>query len=365
MKSVQIKNVLKHRIPIIQTARKTTVATMSLTSALESLQSMYTQELGPRLKAIEDASDAPPVPASKPFVIRADGVAFSTFTRGLVKPFDYRLKDAMVATTVDLMARFQPLCAYHHSDEISLIYPAAMPDPLDNYDENGVLIPVMDVDSTDSTPLSDTTNKNKKQKHVEKTHMYSGRVQKLASVVASYASARLNYHLSLYDWSDRPDHVAARMKGHEAYFDGRVVPLPNMASAMDCIFWRSNFDGFRNSVSGIAQFHFSHSELQGKNLRQLLEMLKTKNVDVMETYGPKYLFGTWIKKELYTVSKDELEPEIAKRLADGAVVVRKRFRTGSFNWADFSAQDRVRFVAAKTWPTYAVAPPKDDLKESK
>ncbi|KAJ3067947.1 hypothetical protein HDU98_008873 [Podochytrium sp. JEL0797] len=329
-----------------------TTSPRPLQSALAALHQMHTVELGATLKAMESLADPPAAPPGQPFIVRIDGVAFSTFTSGIAKPFDARLKNAMVDTTKDLVAKFNPLLAFHHSDEISLVYPAAVPSPLDPYAS----------DPSDSTPQP-----SKKRKSAEKTHMYSGRIQKLASVVSSYASARLNFHLSRCDWSDRPANVQQRMKAHEAYFDGRVVSLPDLKTATDCIYWRSNFDGFRNSVSGIAQHHFKHSELHGKNLTQLLDLLATKKIDVLETYGPKYLFGTWIKKETYTVSHEDLNlsEEAMKHIKKDVAVVRKRVRTGCFDWSEYTEDERIRFLAAKFWPEGEGAPPKEPLENDK
>ncbi|KAI8612171.1 tRNAHis guanylyltransferase-domain-containing protein, partial [Chytriomyces sp. MP71] len=298
------------------------------------------------------------------FVVRVDGVSFATFTGGLVKPFDRRLKHAMVAATIDLATKFQPVLAYHHSDEISLVFLAAQPPPTDTYGNDAVPSAVAPQEHSASAVTK--APKRIKPDADMKTHTYAGRVQKLASVVAAYASVRFNYHLSRHDWSDRDEKVRARMTGHEAYFDGRVVPVPDVTTAMDCIFWRSNFDGFRNSVSGIAQHHFKHTQLQNKNLPQLLDMLAGLNINVMDTYGPKYLFGTWVKKESYFVKAKDLDlpPEALKRLAPDSLVSRRRVRTGSFNWADYSAEERTKFLAAKFWPDDERAPPKDDLPEA-
>ncbi|KAJ3025001.1 UNVERIFIED_CONTAM: hypothetical protein HDU68_007573 [Siphonaria sp. JEL0065] len=329
-------------------------------SALSAVQQMYNDDLGGRLKKLEAPYEAS-FPDSQPFVVRIDGVAFSTFTSGIVKPFDHRLKDAMVSVTKDLAVKFNPCLAYHHSDEISLVYAAAMPEKGDVYDDNGNKVVKQEEEVEEERAVG---AKTKKRRVVKKEHMYSGRIQKLASVISSYASARLNYHLAQHDWSDRSTKVQQRMTGHEAYFDGRVVPLPDLKTATECIFWRSNFDGFRNSVSGIAQHHFRHSELQNKNLPQLLELLSTKNVNVMQTYGPKYLFGTWIKKEEYEVPVHELNlsAEAAKHVEDKGSVIRRRMRTGCFNWADYSEESRIRFVACKFWPKEEDGgPPKEPL----
>ncbi|KAJ3064650.1 hypothetical protein HK102_008138, partial [Quaeritorhiza haematococci] len=95
-------------------------------TALEALQTMYAKDISDRLKDLEKQVDVSIAP-TQPFVIRLDGVAFSTFTRGLKKPFDDRLTEALVNVTQDLVAKFNAVLGYHQSDEISLVFPAAMP----------------------------------------------------------------------------------------------------------------------------------------------------------------------------------------------------------------------------------------------
>ncbi|KAJ1558252.1 hypothetical protein HK405_014075, partial [Cladochytrium tenue] len=97
-------------------------------SAFAMLKAMYENGTSERIKKYEAAVDAA-IPPDHPFVIRLDGVAFSTFTAGMIKPFDSRLKDAMVDVAADLVNKFVPAMAYHHSDEISLVFLAANPLP--------------------------------------------------------------------------------------------------------------------------------------------------------------------------------------------------------------------------------------------
>jgi hypothetical protein len=97
--------------------------------------------------------------------------------------------------------------------------------------------------------------------------------------------------------------------------------------------------------------------------------------NVLDVFGSAYLFGTWVKKEIYEMDMSAHEfrnnPNHAegkgrvnqdgnsrkkKGNASGEVenvgpVLRKRARIGSFNWAEFSESERVRFVASKYWPT--------------
>ena len=135
------------------------------TSVEKALQSMYEMKTGETLKVLEESLDSSVSPINH-FIIRIDGVSFSNYTKGMVKPFDPRLTDAMVKTTVDLVQKFNAVLGYHQSDEISLLFP--------KIEENA-----------------------KKSKNVP-VHFYKGRVQKLSSVTASYASVRFNYYMNTF-----------------------------------------------------------------------------------------------------------------------------------------------------------------------
>lgn len=55
-------------------------------------------------------------------IIRVDGRAFHTFTRGMDQPFDEEFADAMRATAATLCAEIQgAVMAYTQSDEISIV----------------------------------------------------------------------------------------------------------------------------------------------------------------------------------------------------------------------------------------------------
>ncbi|KAI8803967.1 tRNAHis guanylyltransferase-domain-containing protein [Cladochytrium replicatum] len=349
-------------------------------SAYDALYGMYGEEIGARLKVFEKQTDAA-VPPESMYVIRLDGVAFHTFTKGLKAPFDDRLTDSMVRTTVDLVAKFNACMGYCQSDEISLVFPAAIetevvspgslatdletaqlgdsavaePDgqPGDS-ERNPNKRPAEEIlggdeeaaSSSDGNPGSNPKKKVKKEKHMNKIHAYSGRIQKLATTTASYATARLNFYLSRHEFSDLAPHVAQRMRSHIAYFDGRVIPLPSAKDAMETVFWRSNLDGIRNAISAMAQAKFSAKQLHKKGCKEKLRMLADAGVDSWMTYSPRAFFGTWVKKESY-VLEGATDPRTGQPVPNE--VIRTRVRTGTFNWADWSVEDRIRFMLDKYW----------------
>jgi len=77
--------------------------------------------LGDRMKRYEAVSQHSLLP-KVPVIARFDGKAFHTFTKGLNKPWDDRLFQAMQATALTLCQEIQGACfAYTQSDEISVL----------------------------------------------------------------------------------------------------------------------------------------------------------------------------------------------------------------------------------------------------
>lgn len=150
----------------LSTTRKTGEAE-ALAQRIQTLQLEYEQTL----------------PAHQPYVIRLDGVAFRNYTSGLHKPFDARFTLAMQLTTRDLMERCAARTGYCQSDEISLVF------------------------APETTPMQ---------------IIYAGRVQKIASVMASWAAARFNWHMGRADWSSVDEIVRKRIHAGMGVFDARV-----------------------------------------------------------------------------------------------------------------------------------------------
>lgn len=201
-------------------------------SALAALKKMYDQDKGTTLKLLESETFVSPHQA---YFIRLDGCSFHTFLKGVGKPFDPRITDAMCKTTGDLVNKFQAVTGYTSSDEISLVFPAVRFDLDDGAFMEGTVvsadgskfIDVLDVklaqcemppiipdardakstkfendraDNLKSSTEQDKLailkrgkkpfpkHKSKKAKlEASKVHSYNGRMQKLASVAAGYA----------------------------------------------------------------------------------------------------------------------------------------------------------------------------------
>jgi tRNA(His) guanylyltransferase len=157
----------------------------------------------------------------------------------------------MVKTTGDLVKKFCCSTGYTSSDEISLVFNAA---------------------NFSNTDISSSVKNSSKPIDI---HPYNGRIQKLASVTAGFASARFNYHLNHPpdQWKDMPLQLQDRMADSMAYFDSRVVPCKTNTLIMETIFWRSNFDAFRNAISQISIANFSHKVYFGLDGSIFMEYL--------------------------------------------------------------------------------------------
>lgn len=196
-----------------------------------------------------------------PVIIRLDGKAFHTYTRGLDKPFDEGLIQDMQNTTIELCKQIQGAkCAYTQSDEISIL--------------------VTDYDTIDTMPWFDYN------------------LQKLVSVSASIATAEFN-SLRVYRLFDRYYEVKRSvlygfydlMK--QANFDSRAFNIP--ASDVANYFLARQRDAVKNSIQMLAQNLYSHKELNGKNQSDLQEMCfqKGHNWNDLNCYKKR---GSWIVK---------------------------------------------------------------------
>ena len=210
--------------------------------------------LGDRMKGYENISRAC-LTRRVPVIIRLDGKAFHTFTRGLDKPFDKALMKIMQLTMHYLCSNIQGcVFGYTQSDEITLVL-------------------------TDYATI--------------KTDAWFGyNVQKMASVSASMATMEFNrlfrkeFEDMVLEWNpDRKDLTLledrlAKLQGKQftACFDARCFSIP-VDEVCNCLIWRQQ-DATRNSIEAVGQANFSHKQLMGKSCNEIQDMLfKEKGVN--------------------------------------------------------------------------------------
>lgn len=218
---------------------------------------MITDPLGDRMKVYEMAEAGRTFLPRLPILVRLDGRAFHTFTRGMERPFDAAFMYLMASTTKALVGEFHALIGYTQSDEITLLL------------------------NTAGEPL------------------FGGRPQKLTSVLAGYASAVFNRLMMLDSRLANKERIPC--------FDARAWVVPSLDEAANVFLWREH-DAKRNSVQMLAQAHFSHKELQGKDTKELMVMMEAKGI-VWGNLSSPCKRGTYVRQETYQrkFTADELE----------------------------------------------------------
>lgn len=190
-----------------------------------------------------------------PVIIRLDGKAFHTFTKGLKRPYDKIFHTAMNETMLYLCENIQGCkIGYTQSDEITL------------------LLTDFDTLTTDA--------------------WFDYEVQKICSVSASMATLAFNqtfnklvkdYTDSSLCWcemsgEDKKYLMSLHSKTNKAMFDSRCFNIPE-DEVVNCFIWRQQ-DATRNAIQMLGQAHFSAAELKGKKNDQIQDMLITqKNIN--------------------------------------------------------------------------------------
>ena len=186
-----------------------------------------------------------------PVIIRLDGKAFHTFTRGMKKPHDEIFHNTMNATMKYLCENIQGCkLGYTQSDEITLL--------LTDYDT------------------------------LTTSAWFDYNVQKICSVAASMATMAFNRFLrenfrdrvfdvidvlmTAEDYDDEGKYLdLLESKLDCAMFDARCFNVPE-DEVTNCFIWRQQ-DATRNAIQMLGQCNFSHKELHGKSCNDIQDML--------------------------------------------------------------------------------------------
>ncbi len=196
--------------------------------------------LGDRMKEYYENIAKTKLTRRTPVIIRIDGKAFHTFTRGFKKPFDPIMVKTMQDTMKFLCENIQGcVLGYTQSDEITLV--------LVDYQE------------------------------LTTSAWFDYAVQKVCSVSASMATLAFNkaYYENIAEMTDsEEDFKMYARKLNKAMFDSRCFSIPK-EEVTNCVFWRQ-LDAERNSILSVGQANFSQKELQGKSCKDVVEMLETQ-----------------------------------------------------------------------------------------
>ncbi len=206
--------------------------------------------LGDRMKEFYEDRFRYYVPRRTYTLIRIDGKAFHTYTKGLVSPFDDGLIADMNETAAYLCKNIQGAkFGYVQSDEISIL--------------------ITDFDERDTQMWFD------------------GNLQKMASVAASMATSKFNelrverYIREKFNSGIEtitPLWIENLKKLRKAEFDARVFQIPQKSEVENYFIFRQQ-DGTRNSIQSVAQSLYSQSELNGKKEKDMQEMIFQKGIN--------------------------------------------------------------------------------------
>jgi tRNA(His) 5'-end guanylyltransferase len=210
-------------------------------------------QLGDRMKSYYEDRFRYYLPRRTYTIIRIDGKAFHTYTKGLQRPFDEGLISDMDETAAYLCKNIMGAkFAYVQSDEISIL--------LTDFDD------------------------------ISTQSWFDGNIQKMASISASMATARFNQLRTVRAYAnintDPIEHgpTAFYMSGAQvldiklAMFDARVFQIPYSEEVINYFIFRQQ-DATRNSISSVAQSLYSHKELHGKSSDEMQEMIFQKGVN--------------------------------------------------------------------------------------
>lgn len=211
-------------------------------------------------------------------IIRVDGRAFHTWTRGMERPYSKLLMAAMDETALALCdecagAKF----AYVQSDEISVL--------------------LTDFDKID-------------------THAwFDNNLQKLCSISASIATATFNAQ-----WPQQP---------RFAHFDSRVFQIPDPVEVENYFVARQK-DATRNSVSMLAQNYCSPKELHGVSCEKMHDKIH-EHGDNWNDHPVRFKHGAAIIKEMQPaymketkVGPVEIPPHDEWRVAETPIFTKDR-----------------------------------------
>lgn len=225
--------------------------------------------LGDRMKGYENAFRHY-LPRRMPVIIRIDGKAFHTYTKGFHKPFDYILMKTMQETAYELCKKIEGVkLAYVQSDEISLLL--TNDDTLETEPWFGNNLQKLCSIAASTATLA--FHKAMQQCIYDFTYSFS-----IGTIEETYAFLEKEYGYSKefmqseeWGWYF---HRIQTSHCNGAHFDARAFVLPK--EEVTNYFWWRQLDASRNSIQMVAQSNFSHKELQGLNCNKLQDKLFTE-----------------------------------------------------------------------------------------
>jgi tRNA(His) guanylyltransferase len=218
-------------------------------------------DFGDRMKMYEMMEAGRKFIPMLPIYARIDGRSFSSFTRGMNRPYDMQMTNCMVETTRYLVEETNAIMGYTQSDEISLAW----------FSNN-----------------------------IDSQVFFDGRVQKMTSTLAAMASVKF-FSLAQLIWANKTANVLPT-------FDCRVFQLPNKIETANVFLWRER-DATKNAISMAARSMFSHKALHAKSGSEMQEMMFSEHGVNFNDYPAFFKRGTFVqrKKVMRELTVEELE----------------------------------------------------------
>jgi tRNA(His) 5'-end guanylyltransferase len=250
--------------------------------------------IGDRMKNYEAATDTRLMPRL-PVIVRLDGKKFSTFTKNMKRPFDDDFRQAMVNTAKFLVSKTDAKIAYTQSDEITLVMYA-------ENEKSGSII-------------------------------FDARVQKICSTFAGMASTYFLMEV-MKRWPEKIDKFLEEvMKGWDGItnmgnlpiFDCRIFAVPTKIEAYNAVLWREQ-DATKNSITMVAQSHYSHKQLKGVSGKEKQAMLLEEKGINWNNFTAAQKRGVYIRKEKYEVKleQDKLDKIPEEYKPNNGMVIRSK-----------------------------------------
>lgn len=240
--------------------------------------------LGDRMKGFYEDRYRIYLTRRMPVIIRVDGNAFHTFTRGLDKPFDADFMKIMQQTCLSLCQNIQGCVGgYVQSDEISLLlvdYQTITSDAWFDYN-------LQKITSLAAARATMTFNNLVRQMVVDAEDD-----AKTFEEAYEYDSANEKNAL-VYKWYDKQGH---------AMFDARAFNVPK-EEVCNYFIWRQK-DATRNSIQAAGQAYFSHKELDRKSQSDIQEMLFQKGINWNDYTTPEKR-GTFVRRSYEFIGRDD------------------------------------------------------------
>ena len=206
--------------------------------------------LGNRMKNFYEAVPKTFLIRKTPVIIRLDGKAFHSFTRGFKKPFDKILIKTMQETMKYLCENIQGcVLGYTQSDEITLV--------LVDYFK-------IDTDAWFGYNVQKITSVSASMATLAFNNIFRKYVSELIPMNLSNSSKE---DIKYYNALDR-----AIIKG--AFFDSRCFNIPK-EEVNNCLLWRQQ-DATRNSIQSLAQSLYSNKQIEGINTKKLQDKMFTE-----------------------------------------------------------------------------------------